>query len=104
MAENGGDEIDEVLEGYIQHYHLRSDLSKRLMNRALSLITAVRELKRLRFPNRERATNAHAVVTRSLVMTQVYYSSDHPGYNELLSFVSTSLEAATKQIDVRFVS
>ena len=98
------DGSEEIFEAYIRQYRLDQDLSRNHKKQALFLILTIRDLKRLRFANLDEANHAHAKACRWLAEKQVFHSSNHEGYNELLAMIADSLNGLRVQIEEKFSS
>src|SRR5687768_7638583 len=102
MAEKDHGARDEVMEGYVSRYDLDSGLTREVVNTALALITSVRALAQLKFANRNLAKSAHLRISKRLMEIQLFHTSSHTGYNQLLHDMTAMLAAIRNRIDEKF--
>lgn len=93
---------DEMMEGYVSRYELDNGLTRELANTALDLITSVRALAQLKFANRNLATGTHLRTSKRLMEIQMFHTSPHTGYNQLLHDMTVMLAAIRDRIDEKF--
>jgi hypothetical protein len=94
----------EVIEGYIEMYALNEGLPLPRKKRAIKLINGVRQLRRLDFPNRNSAAHAVNNMSRQIAESRVFHSSEHAGYNQLLSGLNDSIDQLKGKLEEKFLS
>jgi hypothetical protein len=96
------DESDEVLQAYIETYRLNEDLPASNRKKALYLISDMREMKRMAFPDKAAALKAAALMERRVVEAKVFHACEHDGYNELLHTLDEGVARLPVIIGERF--